>query len=104
MPPAGDALAAHDSNLESTAGPFGTTRGGPGSDGSECAPREGPNGNSDVPGDTTLERLAPTALVVLLATILFFYVGTAIGYGAWVAVVALRDKLGSERDAVRLAR
>lgn len=55
-------------------------------------------------GDVEVERPAPTHLVTLLATILFLYVGIAVGYGAWVTVAALRDELGSETEAVRLAR
>lgn len=48
--------------------------------------------------------LPPASLVVLLALFLFLCVGVEVGFGAWVAVVVLRDDLSGETGAIRMAR
>lgn len=46
----------------------------------------------------------PFSLIALLSFFLFLYVGAEVGFGAWVAVVVLRDGLSGEAGAVRMAR
>lgn len=48
--------------------------------------------------------LPPLSLVALLALFLFLCVGVEVGFGAWVAVVVLRDGLSGEASAIRMAR
>ena len=48
--------------------------------------------------------LPPLSLVALLALFLFLCVGAEVGFGAWVAVVVLRDGLSGEANAIRMAR
>ena len=50
------------------------------------------------------ESLPPFSLIVLLALFLFLCVGVEVGFGAWVAVVVLRDDLAGEAGAIRMAR
>lgn len=47
---------------------------------------------------------SPLVLVGLLVLFLFLYVGAEVGFGAWVAVVVLRDGLATEAVAALLAR
>lgn len=89
---------------QSIPGSLGTSEGKNGNKDTESSQLEVVQGHEVVLEDTEIKRPAPTSLVVLLATILFFYVGIEIAYGAWVAVVVLRDGLGSEKEAVQLAR
>lgn len=53
------------------------------------------NGETEIP---------PIALIVMLALILFLYVGAEVGFGAWIATVVLREGLSGEVGAVRMAR
>lgn len=46
---------------------------------------------------------SPLVLVGLLVLFLFLYVGAEVGFGAWVAVVVLRDGLATEAVAALLA-
>ena len=46
----------------------------------------------------------PFSLIALLSFFLFLYVGAEVGFGAWIAVVVLRDGLSGEAGAVRMAR
>lgn len=57
-----------------------------------------PNGAGE--GDSA----PPFLLVALLAIFSFLYVGTEIGFGAWVAVVVVRDNLAGEAGAAIIAR
>lgn len=47
---------------------------------------------------------SPLVLVGLLVLFLFLYVGAEVGFGAWVAVVVLRDELATEAVAALMAR
>lgn len=49
-------------------------------------------------------RPSPFILVGMLTFFLFCYVGAEVGFGAWVAVVVLRDHLASEAVAASIAR
>ena len=49
-------------------------------------------------------NLPPFSVVALLALFLFLLVGAEVGFGAWVAVVVLRDGLSGEASAIRMAR
>ncbi|CAN0078886.1 unnamed protein product [Scytosiphon promiscuus] len=44
-----------------------------------------------------------SSLVVLLALLFFLYVGIEVGFGAWIAVVVLRDHLAAEAGAALMA-
>ena len=48
--------------------------------------------------------LPPFSLIALLSLFLFLYVGIEFGFGAWIAVVVLRDGLSGEAGATRMAR
>eukprot|EP00752_Nemacystus_decipiens_P016764 g15002.t1 len=48
-------------------------------------------------------KLPSVALVGLLALFFFLYVGVEVGFGAWVAVVVLRDSLAGEAGAALMA-
>lgn len=50
------------------------------------------------------EKLPSLLLVGLLVLFFFLYVGIEVGFGAWVAVVVLRDELVGEAAAARMAR
>ena len=58
-------------------------------------PREGRGGGGKLPS---------VALVGLLVLFFFLYVGIEVGFGAWVAVVVLRDSLAGEAGAALMAR
>lgn len=47
---------------------------------------------------------SPPALVNMLVLFFFLYVGAEVGFGAWVAVVVLRDDLATEAGAALMAR
>lgn len=47
---------------------------------------------------------APPALINLLVLFFFLYVGAEVGFGAWIAVVVLRDDLATEAGAALMAR
>lgn len=49
-------------------------------------------------------NVPPFSLIALLALFLFLCVGAEVGFGAWVAVVVLRDGLSGEASAIRMAR
>lgn len=48
--------------------------------------------------------LPPLSLVFILALFMFLYVGAEVGFGAWVAVVVLREDLVVEAGATLMAR
>lgn len=50
------------------------------------------------------EKLPSFLLVGLLVLFFFLYVGIEVGFGAWVAVVVMRDELVGEAGAARMAR
>ena len=50
------------------------------------------------------EVIPPVSLVVILALFLFLCVGVDVGFGAWVALVVMRDGLAGETGAARIAR
>lgn len=56
------------------------------------------------PQEDTHGNMAPFPLVALLALFLFLYVGAEVGFGAWIAVVVLRDDLAEEAGAALMAR
>lgn len=49
-------------------------------------------------------RPSPLRLVALLVLFLFLYVGAEVGFGAWIAVVVLREDLAGETGAALMAR
>lgn len=49
-------------------------------------------------------KLPSAPLVGLLVLFFFLYVGIEVGFGAWVAVVVLRDDLAGEAGAALMAR
>lgn len=49
-------------------------------------------------------KLPSSLLVGLLVLFFFLYVGMEVGFGAWVAVVVLRDELVGEAGAAMMAR
>lgn len=50
------------------------------------------------------QKLPSLPLVGLLVLFFFLYVGIEVGFGAWVAVVVLRDGLAGEAGAALMAR